>query len=123
MKQEDRHLIALAKKEIGFYGVLASALNNYVIGKTDWEQAKHEFIIRGCVLFNDTEDIEENHKQIDMGATFCNFTLCWDIKYGFYITYGWVLDDWNTDLYGDDYGNFTPYYDEASRKAYYESHN
>ena len=123
MKQEDRHLIALAKKEIGFYSMIAKALNTMPIRKVDWEQAKKEFLNRGCELGDFTEDFGENHKQIDLGATFCNFTLCWDIKYGFYINYGWVLDDWNTDLYGDDYGNFTPYYDEASRKAFYESHN
>jgi len=117
MKQEDRHLIALAKKEIGFYSIIAEALNTMAIKKVDWEQAKKEFVARGCYI--DNEDVAESHKQIDIFGTFCNFTLCWDIKYGFYINYGWVLDDWNTDLYGDNYGNFLPYYDERSRKEFY----
>ena len=112
MTRERLHLIALAKKEIGFYSVLAKEL------KCDWEQAKKEFEMRGCSI--DNEDDFGNQKQADIFGTFVNCTLCWNEQNGFYITYGWVLDDCNTDLYGDDYGNFLPYYDEKSKKEWLE---
>ena len=115
MNKQDRHAIHLAIVELNWYSTLAHALNTETIRPIDWEQAKKEFAMRGCQLGEDDE-VEENHKQIDCYGTFANFTLCWDKKCGYYIEYGWVVDDRNTDLYAHKVGDFRPYYDEESKR-------
>ena len=119
MTQEQRHAIFMAKKEIGWFSCLANAFNNQTIKKLDWETVKNEFKMRGCLLGDDTEDNDDNHKQIDIFGDFCNFTLCWDKQYGYYINYGWVIDDRNTDLYSHHLGDFRPYYDERTKKEWF----
>lgn len=116
MEKERLHAIHLAKVELGWLSTLAHALNTETSENVDWKQAKKEFEMRGCTI--DNEDLEEEHKQVDMFGTFVNCTLCWDKKCGYYINYGWVLDDYNTDLYAHGFGYFRPYYDERTRKEW-----
>jgi len=113
MDKQELHLIHLARVEIGWYSVLAQALNTEATRKVDWEQAKKEFVSRGCMI--DNEDFGAQ-KQIDIFGTFVNFTLCWNEEKGYFVGYGWVLDDYNTDLYAHKVGDFRPYYDEKSKQ-------
>ena len=118
MTKEDRHKLHLARAELNWLSVLANALNTEVISKIDWEQAKKEFVHRGYYL--DNEDIFGEQKQVDVFGNFANCTLCYNDKVGFFINYGWALDDYNTDFFDWGVGDMRPYYDEESKKAFLE---
>lgn len=116
MTRERLHDIRLAKAEINWYSVLINEYNQ--IPSLDWERAKKELEKRLVILENEEEDFDKEHKQVDCFGTFVAFTLCWDRKCGYYINYGWVLDESNTDLYAYRVGDFRPYYDEKSKKEW-----
>lgn len=118
MNREERHAIHLAIVELNWYSTLAHALNTEVPKPINWKQAKKEFAVRGCQIVDDTEENEETHKQVDCFGTFANFTLGWDKESGYFIGFGWVLDDWNTDLYAHRVGDFRPYYNNHTKRCW-----
>ena len=113
MTREERHYIALAKKEIEFLSVLIEELNKE---HHSFETAKRELELRGFGLSEDEyfEDIKQ--WQVDVTGTFVNFTLIYNN--GLDINYAWVIDDYNTDLYKWGVGDFRPYYDEKSKEEW-----
>lgn len=123
MTKEDRHLLHLARAELNWLSVLANALNTETTREVDWEQAKKEFELRGYSLDNEDifnlENVGEQ-KQVDVFGTFANCTLCWNKKNGYFINYGWAIDDYNTDLYEWGIGDMRPYYDKESKREFLE---
>lgn len=116
MNKEERHDLHLARTELNYFSALVFELNKLNI---DWEEAKKEMKVRCCEVNEETEDIEEEHKQVDIFATFCAFTLV-ENKGRLGIGYGWSYGDRQTDLYEWGVGDFRPYYDEESKKDWLE---
>ena len=118
MTREEKNTIACAKKELNWYSIFIDKLNDHNVG---WEYAIKQLERLGCMVNEDTEDYfeEDERRQVDIFGVFIGFTLV-EHKGNLDIGYGWVCDDWNTDLYKHRVGDFRPYYDENSRKEFLE---
>lgn len=119
MTREEKHDIALARKEIEFFSILVHELCNQGFG---YNTMKKELECRGCALDNEEHFNADNHWQVDVFATFCGFTLVeHEGRVG--ISYGWVFNGSNTDLYEWGIGDFRPYYNEETKQEWLEEYN
>lgn len=119
MTREEKHDLKLARKEIEFCSVLINELCNQ---GHNFETAKKELEQRGCTLENEEHFNLDNHWQVDVFGTFCGFTLV-EHEGHIGISYGWVFNGWNTDLYKWGIGDFRPYYDEETKQEWLEEYN
>lgn len=99
MNKEDKHIIMLAKKELSLYWWLLHEL------KINFEEAKTMLKAHGVDVTGKEDIYTKEHKQIDCFGSFVGFTLV-ERKREVFIDYGWALNGYNTDLYGDNRGNF-----------------
>lgn len=117
MLKEERHDLHLARVEINYFSTLVAELNET---KLDWGQIKKILVSRGCYINEETEEIEKNHKQVDIFANFCAFTLV-ENKGHIGIGYGWVcgMNSYiQNDLYEWGIGDFRPYYNEETKREW-----